>query len=447
MPKSTKVNFTNGRINEFSCPAGTKASFYWDAGVPGLGVRATAGSRSYIFQGSLPGDNNKFRITLGATGALTLEAARDMARDLAAKVAQGIDPRQEKKEQAAAAEAAKAQETQNAVTLAEAWPVYLEARKGKWSQRHYEDHVKLIDPGGRKAKSKGKGKTIKPGALAALRPMKLSDINDAAVRTWLTKEVTTRATQAGLAFRLLKAFLNWCSDHPDYKDAVDTGACGRRVRKDVLPSAKPKDDCLQKEQLKTWFAGVRKLDNRVASAYLQALLLTGARRSELASLLWENVDFQWRSITIHDKVEGERTIPLPPYLAALIYPLPRSFKTKDGVVKSPFVFASPTAAAGFLQDPRRLHTRACKAAGIKGLTLHGLRRSFGTLSEWVECPVGVVAQIQGHKPSAIAEKHYRRRPLDLLRLWHVKIEGWILEQSGIQQPAEDAELGKLRAVK
>jgi hypothetical protein len=46
-----------------------------------------------------------------------------------------------------------------------------------------------------------------------------------------------------------------------------------------------------------------------------------------------------------------------------------------------------------------------------------------------------VAQIMGHKPSATAEKHYRRRPLDLLRLWHVKIEAWILEQAGIEQPA------------
>jgi len=63
--------------------------------------------------------------------------------------------------------------------------------------------------------------------------------------------------------------------------------------------------------------------------------------------------------------------------------------------------------------------------------LHGLLRSFGTLAEWVECPVGVVAQIQGHKPSAIAEKHYRRRPIDLLRLWHERIEGWILDEAGL----------------
>ena len=46
-------------------------------------------------------------------------------------------------------------------------------------------------------------------------------------------------------------------------------------------------------------------------------------------------------------------------------------------------------------------------------------------------PAGVVAQIQGHKPSALAEKHYRRRPLDLLRQWHSRIEAWMLEQAGI----------------
>jgi hypothetical protein len=40
----------------------------------------------------------------------------------------------------------------------------------------------------------------------------------------------------------------------------------------------------------------------------------------------------------------------------------------------------------------------------------------------------------GHKPSAIAEKHYRRRPIDLLRQWHTKIEKFILDEAGIQQP-------------
>jgi len=42
-----------------------------------------------------------------------------------------------------------------------------------------------------------------------------------------------------------------------------------------------------------------------------------------------------------------------------------------------------------------------------------------------------VAQIMGHKPSATAEKHYTVRPVDLLRVWHNKIEAFILEQAGV----------------
>ena len=75
-----------------------------------------------------------------------------------------------------------------------------------------------------------------------------------------------------------------------------------------------------------------------------------------------------------------------------------------------------------------------------------MRRSFATLSEWVEVPVGIVAQIMGHKPSATAEKHYRRRPVDLLRLWHTKIEGWILAEAGIEQPAATDVTRRLRVV-
>ena len=47
-------------------------------------------------------------------------------------------------------------------------------------------------------------------------------------------------------------------------------------------------------------------------------------------------------------------------------------------------------------------------------------------------PVGVVAQIMGHKPSAIVEKHYRGRPLDMLADTTRRLEAWILEQGGVQ---------------
>jgi hypothetical protein len=45
--------------------------------------------------------------------------------------------------------------------------------------------------------------------------------------------------------------------------------------------------------------------------------------------------------------------------------------------------------------------------------------------------LGIASQIQGHAPQGVREQNYIRRPLDLLRKWHVKIEVWMLEQAGI----------------
>jgi integrase len=227
----------------------------------------------------------------------------------------------------------------------------------------------------------------------------------------------------------------------------DPEACSRKAR-GKLPKPAAKRDTLDREQLRPWFAEVRKLSPTVA-AFLQTALLTGARREELLSLRWEDVDFRWNSLCISDKVEGQRTIPLTPYVAALLRDLkarnetppkrPVKLRGRAGEPTpkwkpSPWVFASSTAASGHLKEPRAAHVRALTAAGLPHLSIHGLRRSFGTLAEWCEVPVGIVAQIQGHKPSAIAEKHYRVRPLDLLRSWHERIEAWILAEAGIEQP-------------
>lgn len=209
-----------------------------------------------------------------------------------------------------------------------------------------------------------------------------------------------------------------------------------KTARESLGKAKVKNDVLQREQFPAWFAAVKQIGNPVISAYLQTLLLVGSRREELAALRWTDIDFKWNSITIHDKVEDFRVIPLTPYVAHLLAGLPR---------RSEWVFSSPTAASGRLTEPRIAHNQACAIAGLD-MTLHGLRRSFATLCEWTETPAGIAAQIQGHKPQGVREQNYIRRPLDLLRMWHVKIEAWMLEQAGIMFNQPDMGHG-LRVVK
>lgn len=53
-----------------------------------------------------------------------------------------------------------------------------------------------------------------------------------------------------------------------------------------------------------------------------------------------------------------------------------------------------------------------------------------------ESAAGIVARLQGCKPSALAEKRHRRYLLDPLHSWHIKIEEWMLEQAGIDYNRE-----------
>ena len=439
-----KIAFTAGRVSGFKCPPDKKQAFMWDVTAPGLGLRATpAGKPAYVFQSVYQGKD--IRLTIGSPAAWSIPDAQAKARELQRLIDEGKDPRDLKREAIAAVEAKRQQEQEQeqadkvaAVTVGEAWAAYVAERTPHWGDLHRKDHERLTRAGGETSKrgTRGRGVTI-AGPLHPLMGLALRDLTAPVIEAWAAREAQTRPTAARLAWRLLKAFLGWCAEQPEYAPVLPSvNPAKTKKAREALGKAKAKDDSLLKEQLPAWFAAVHSIGNPTVAAYLQTLLLTGARPGEVLAMRWDDLNTQWKGLTIRDKVEGERVIPLTPYVWHLLAALPR---------RNEFVFASSRNENTPLTEPNHAHDKACKVAAIDALTLHGLRRSFGTLSEWLEVPAGVVAQIQGHKPSATAEKHYRVRPLDLLRVHHERIEAWILEQAGIVFDAKAAP-GALRVV-
>ena len=436
-----RVNLTAGAIERVTCPAGKQQAFMRDSEAPGLRVRVTAaGAKSFVYEAKL--DRQTIRRTIGDVKLWSIEQARTEARRLAVVLDNGQDPREIERQQQADKATAKAAAAVQAATVGEVWAVYLEARRPHWGARHHADHVKLVQAGGEVSKrgTRGRGVTV-AGPLHSLMGLTLRDLTAPAIEAWAAREAQTRPTSARLAWRCLKAFLSWCAEQPEYAPVLPSvNPAKTKKAREALGKAGVKQDALLKEQLPAWFAAVQQIQNPIAAAYLQVLVLTGARPGEVLGLRWEDVNTKWKGLTIRDKVEGERVIPLTPYVSHLLHSLPR---------RSDWVF--PSTARGkdtegqTLSIPRAPHTAACAVAGIEGLTLHGLRRSFKSLTEWLEIPAGVVAQIMGHKPSATAEKHYTVRPLDLLRVHHERIEAWILEQAGIAFDAKAAP-GALRVV-
>ncbi len=422
MPKDTtnKTRLTNPRVAAFAPPPGKREATLWDTDAAGLGVRAQGERKTFVFMSRLSG--KLIKITLGTMEAWTLEDARKEARRLQALIATGTDPREERRRTMEAEQRTRKARERAAVAFREAWGTYIEDRRGDWSERHLKDHNEAMSQPGLPRKRSRK-KTV-AGPLWPLRDVKLSDLNPELIRGLLAKESKKRPTMTARAYRLLRAFLKWAEQHPDYSDIFRADDLLKSASRHVKKSSKPRSDVLQVEQLRAWFASVAQIGNPAIGAYLQVLLITGARPGEIRALKWEDVDLQWKTLRIRDKAEGERLIPLTPYVGTLLAALPR---------RNQWVFTSGRNNAP-LAPPSKQHKHALEAAGLPHVTLHGLRRTFASVTEWVEVPAGVVAQIMGHKPSATAEKHYKVRPVDLLRKWHTKIEAWILDQAGIEQP-------------
>lgn len=447
---SKPVELTAGLIDQLVCPGTKGQAFLRDTKSPGLRVRVTAaGAKAFVFEAKLRGQT--IRRTIGDVKSWAIDDARTEANRLRVTLDSGLDPRQldrqaledkaaEARAATEAAEAAAIEAQRNTVTAASAWTEYIEegkrlgyTQRGPWSERHYADHVTMADPGGRPFK-RGQGNTA-AGPLHALLQMPLKDITPETVSSWLKEENVQRPARAALAFRLLRGFLNWCEESNDFTGIADSKAHHTTKVRRLVKRSSGKNDSIQREQLRPWFAAVLTERDIHARAYLLALLLTGARKGEVAGLRWEDLDLRFGgSLTIRDKVEGVRTIPCPPYLAQVLATLPRQCE---------WVFGAD--APKMAHNATYNHKKALARAGLPHVSLHGLRRSFGSLAEQADAPNGVIAQIQGHKPSATAEKHYRVRPLDVLRDWHRRIEAWMLEQAAVHFDAT-AEPGKLRAV-
>ncbi len=427
-----KIAFTAGRVAGFKCPADKAQAFLWDSTAAGLGLRVTpAGKPAYVFQSEFQGKT--LRLTIGSPDDWSIPKAQKKAREEQRHIDEGRDPRAVKAEATAADVAKRADEQRQHVIAREAWDAYILKRTPQWGDRHRLDHKIKGEPGGTMGK---RSKPLQAGSLAPLLALPLRDLDAASIEAWAAKEAKTRPTVARLAWRLLKAFLGWCAEQPAYAGILPAvNSAKSKKAREKLGRPGVKSDALQREQLPAWFAAVRAIRNPVVAAYCQTVLLTGARPGEVLEVRWEDLNTKWKGLTIRDKMEGERVIPLTRYVARLLAALPRRNEHVFSEVRVPIVAA-----------PNELHATACKVAGLEGLTLHGLRRSFKSLTEWLEIPTGVVAQLMGHKPSATAERHYTVRPLDLLRVHHERIEAWILKEAKIEfDPATAAPAG-LRVV-
>ena len=325
----TTFKFTLASTKDLKCLDGKQQTLYWDASIRGLGLRISqTGKKSFFFERRLHGKTIRFPI-----GDIPFDKVQELAYDLQHKFALGIDPRQEREEkglaQAKAKEQKKLQSDREKIFVNQAWDDYINYQKSRmqlkgiakgknWGERHLQDHINLSQAGGAPYK-RGKKVTVQ-GVLYPLLGLKLAEITPEVLRGWLNKERLTRANNARQGFEKFRTMWNWCAKDPRYKSIVNPAVITDDGLLSIIPTknSKLEGDVLRRANIADWFSAVQKISNKYVSAYLQCLLITGARSGELIVLKWADVDFKAKTIWIKDKMKTEgRYIPLTPYMEFL----------------------------------------------------------------------------------------------------------------------------------
>lgn len=137
--------------------------------------------------------------------------------------------------------------------------------------------------------------------------------------------------------------------------------------------------------------------------YLKTLALTAQRRTEVASMRWEDVDLNdatWIIPAKETKSDREHLVPLSAPVAQMLEELPRL---------GPYVFThdGETPVSGFAKAKTRLDGFIA-AAGfeIKPWTFHDLRRTAATHMGRLGVVEDVIGRVLNHAPKGVTAKTY-----------------------------------------
>lgn len=179
----------------------------------------------------------------------------------------------------------------------------------------------------------------------------------------------------------------------------------RRVKK--LPPNPPRDRVLTDEEMARFVAALDRQADPFARAFFHVLAETGARSSEVSRMRWEDLDLAGAVWTLKSPKAGRvQHQPMPAPTVRRLAALPR-------VDNSPWVFPGRDPLkprAGFREEWCKLIAEA----GIAGVTIHDLRRSFG-LRVAKAAGLHVASKLLRHSDLRITAAVYAPLGLDDLR--------------------------------
>ena len=134
---------------------------------------------------------------------------------------------------------------------------------------------------------------------------------------------------------------------------------------------------------------------------------TGMRKAEVSSLSWKEVDLDRQVITIEaskSKNKKPRIIPMTKRVLQVLQARRRRAKK----AQEELVFPRVEGHSNFYEGCLIVFKRCCAWAGIKGVTIHSLRRSFAVRMLELGASPGVVQRLLGHSTANLTLEVYAK---------------------------------------
>ena len=374
-----------GRIAKCAVDAiepGASDRYLWDTDLAGFGLKVTPkGRKVYLVQYRIGGRRGRTRrLTLGIHGQLTPEQARARAKQALGRIAAGADPADERAQ------------AKGDLLVSELCDLYLAegcATKKPTTiatdRSNIERHIKPLL--GRRRLS-----TVTRADIERLQLDIAAGRTAADVRTKPRGRAIVSGGK-GTAARTVAVL-----------GAVFTFAVKRGMRPDNpvrgvrLYRNNSKERFLSPAELArlgdALATAEREGVNSSAIAGIRLLLLTGARKSEIAELRWEHVDTDRACIRLPDSKTGAKSIPLGAAALAVFAGLAR---TQD----NPYVL--PGVNDGFFTGLPKAWRRIRERASLADVRLHDFRHSFASVAVAGGDSLYLVGKVLGHKQSRTTE--------------------------------------------
>ena len=129
--------------------------------------------------------------------------------------------------------------------------------------------------------------------------------------------------------------------------------------------------------------------NKAAIAILRLLTFTGARKSEITRLKWDEVDFNLSCLRLKDSKTGAKVIPLGPPAILIL----EKSKKKES---TGFVFPAEAGKEAF-QGTEKIWKKVRTKAGLADLRIHDLRHSFASVALASGDSLPLIGKLLGHR--------------------------------------------------